>query len=111
MIASRLLLRALHVAAALCALGSGAHGQTRSDVVRGHDLAQQACAGCHAMDGGQGSTVQGAPVPSFRAIAGRPDLSAGRLQALITTPRHPMPAISLGLAEINDLVAYIHSLR
>ncbi len=111
MIARRMLLRALHVAVALCALGSAAHGQTRSAVVRGHDLAEQTCAGCHAMDAGQGSTTQGTRVPSFRAIAGRPNISAERLQALIMTPRHPMPAIPLGLGEINDLVAYIRSLR
>jgi len=111
MIATRTLLHALQIAAALCALASAAHGQTASSIVRGHDIAEHACAGCHAINGGGGSVIQGRAVPSFRAIADRPNMTAERLQALIITPRHPMPAIPLELAATNDLVAYIRSLR
>jgi mono/diheme cytochrome c family protein len=88
-------------------LGLGARAQTRPAVARGQAIAAEACAGCHA----GGSVVQGTAVPSFRAIAARPNLTAQRLKDLITTPQHPMPATPLGLAEIDDVVAYIRSLR
>jgi mono/diheme cytochrome c family protein len=112
MVATRMLLHRLQVVVVLCALGPAAHAQTAAAISRGHDIAQQACAGCHGIDGGGGGTIiQGTAVPSFGAIADRPNMTAERLQALIMTPRHPMPAIPLGFAETNDLVAYIRSLR
>jgi mono/diheme cytochrome c family protein len=107
----RMLLGAFQVAITVSAFGSAAHSQTDATIARGHDLAQQACAGCHAMNGGGGSVIQGTAVPSFRAIAGSPNMTAERLQALVLTPLHPMPAIPLGLAETNAIVAYIRSLR
>jgi hypothetical protein len=50
-------------------------------------------------------------VPSFRAIAGQPNRSPERLHAFIMTPQQPMPAIPLTFAEVNDVVAYLLSLR
>ena len=111
MISSRTLLHWPCATLSLFMWGTAALGQTASAVTRGRETAERSCAGCHAMDGGRGGTIQGTPVPSFRAIAGRPNMTAERLQALVTTPRHPMPAIPLGLGEINDVVAYIRSLR
>ena len=101
----------LRAAMAVCVLSAGlslgAHAQTRPAVARGQAIAAEACAGCHA----GGSVVQGTAVPSFRAIAARPNLTAQILKDLITTPQHPMPAVPLGSAEIDDVVAYIRSLR
>jgi len=106
-----MLLRALHVAVALCASNAVAHGQTSSAIVRGQDIAERACAGCHAINGRQGSTILGTDVPSFRAIAARPNQTPQRLQGFIMTPHRPMPGIPLTLAEINDVAAYILSLK
>jgi mono/diheme cytochrome c family protein len=111
MISSRSLLFAFQAVVVLCALDPAAHGQTRADVARGREIAERACAGCHALDGGQGRTFQGTLVPSFGALANRPYWTAESLQSFIMTPKHPMPAMPLQLAEINDLVAYIRSLR
>ena len=102
--------RLLWIAAAGCILGQAAQAQTQSNIVRGQGIAERACAGCHAMDGGQGSVVQGIAVPSLRAIAGR-GWSAERLQAFITTPHRPMPATPLEMSEVRDLADYIPSLR
>ena len=61
--------------------------------------------------GRPGSTVQGTAAPSFGAIAGRPNQTSQRLQSFIMTPHRPMPGIPLSLAEVNDVVAYILSLK
>ena len=106
-----MLLRTLHVAVALCAASPAAHGQTPSAVARGQDIAERACAGCHAINGRQGSTIQSTDVPSFRAIAARPNQTPQKLHGFIVTPHRPMPAIPLTLAEINDVAAYILSLK
>jgi mono/diheme cytochrome c family protein len=106
--------KALHTLLAVAALvpaGSAAYGQTQASVARGRDIAERACAGCHAIDGRQGGTVLGTDVPSFRALAGRPHRTPESLQAYIMTPRHPMPAIPLELNEIRDVVDYIKSLK
>ena len=106
-----MLLRTLSVAMALCASSAGAYGQTPSTIARGKDIAERACGGCHAIDGGKGGTIGGRNVPSLRALASRPDQTPQRLQAFIMMPHRPMPGIPLELAEVNDIVAYILSLR
>jgi mono/diheme cytochrome c family protein len=63
------------------------------------------------MNGGQGSIVQGTAVPSFRALANGPYRTPESLQTFIMTPRHPMPAMPLDLAEIKAIVDYIQSLK
>jgi mono/diheme cytochrome c family protein len=112
MTGSQELLRALQAMVVCSALDPAAHGQTRAAVARGQEIAERACAGCHAINGGQqGSTIQGTQVPSFTSLASRPYWAAESLQTSIMTPKHPMPAMPLQLADVNDLVAYIRSLR
>lgn len=110
-IAGRMLLRLIQLAVALCSLTSAAHSQTRPDLARGQEIAERACAGCHAINGPKGTVIQGTDVPSFRAIAGRPNYTPERLQTFIMTPHRPMPAIPLEMSEIRDVAAYILSLK
>jgi mono/diheme cytochrome c family protein len=105
------LLRVFQIAISLSALASPAHAQTQQSIGRGHEIAEQACAGCHAINGGQGSIIQGTDVPSFRAIANRPNQTPQRLQTFIMTPHRPMPGMALRLADVDDLVTYILSLK
>jgi mono/diheme cytochrome c family protein len=108
--AARAFWRGLPVATALCLASQVAVAQTQSAIVRGQGIAERACAGCHALEGSQGSVIQGVQVPSFRTIAGR-GWTAERLQTFIATPHRPMPGIPLEMAEIRDLIAYIQSLH
>jgi mono/diheme cytochrome c family protein len=105
------MLRVLGIEITVCILGVGlsfvGHAQPPSTVGRGQFIAAQRCEGCHTM----GSVVQGTAVPSFRALAGRPDMTSERLKDLITTPRHPMPGTPLESTELDAVVAYIRSLR
>ena len=111
MTATRTTLRLLSMVVALWTLVPVAYGQTRADIGRGREIAERLCAGCHAIDGGTGGTYQKVDVPSFRAIANRANQTAERVQAFIMTPHPPMPAIPLTLAEINDVAAYISSVK
>jgi mono/diheme cytochrome c family protein len=101
----------LSVAAAFGLALAGSYAQTPATVARGKDIAERACAGCHAIDGRQGGTAMSTDVPSFRALAAKPFRTPESLQAYIMTPRHPMPAIPLELNEIRDVVDYIRSLK
>jgi mono/diheme cytochrome c family protein len=107
----KLLMFSLATAACVLVPHYSANAQTAASVERGRVLAENACAGCHAMTGETARTIGGKLVPSFSAIAGGPHRSPERLKAIISTPSHPMPAIPLDLAQINDLAAYIRSLQ
>ena len=111
MTATRATVRMVLMIAAFCALVSVLYGQTRADVAQGREIAERLCAGCHAIDGGTGGTYQKTDVPSFRAIANRANRTPERMEAFIMTPHPPMPAVRLALTEINDVVAYILSLK
>jgi mono/diheme cytochrome c family protein len=108
--ARRQLLRLAAFAVAACSLALPAAAQTASSIAPGKGLAERACGGCHAMNGGRGSIIQGRDVPSFRTIAGL-GWSSERLQAFITTPHRPMPATPLDASEVRDLADYILSFR
>jgi cytochrome c len=50
-------------------------------------------------------------VPSFPSIANRPGASAEHLAGRIIVPHPAMPGVPLTRAEIQDIVAYIVSLK
>lgn len=50
-------------------------------------------------------------MPSFREIADKEGQTTGALVARIILPSHPMPQIPLETNELNDLAAYIMTLR
>jgi mono/diheme cytochrome c family protein len=105
------LLYVVPVLAAFCASASAGQAQTAASLARGQEIAERACAGCHALSGQPGRTIEGIAVPSFGAIAARPNQTPQRLQSFIMTPHRPMPGMSLSLAEVNDVVAYLLSLK
>jgi mono/diheme cytochrome c family protein len=108
---ARGLLGLLALAVALPAPPQTASAQTPQSIERGRQIAERACSGCHAVDSPQGAQVQASDVPTFRAIAGKPNQTAGRLETFIMVPHRPMPAIALELSEVRDVVAYILSLK
>jgi len=91
-------------------LGSGpAAAQMGADVRRGQELSARLCSGCHSVS--PGSDTVNADVPTFAAIAGRPETTAERLAGRIIVPHPPMPNVQLTVAEMRDIIAYILSLR
>lgn len=97
------------------ALGAGvvvlllAGGAVRAqDVVRGEELAKRWCSTCHVIDAGTPRETAVDPAPPFPMIALRdPEIIKSR----ITGPHVQMPQFDLGRREVDDIVAYIRTLR
>jgi mono/diheme cytochrome c family protein len=80
------------------------------DIAAGQKLAETWCSSCHvvgpAPDRG---TSNGAP--TFSAIAQMPSTTPLSLRAFLQTPHAQMPDLHLSRDEIDDVGAYILSLR
>lgn len=72
------------------------------DADAGLVIAQRWCVACH------GSSDA---VPTLREAVNRPDRDAGTLEAWLTAPHPPMPDLALSRREIDDLVAYLGTLK
>jgi cytochrome c len=86
----------------------GAH-PVRADAGKGGQLARQWCANCHLIGDERSGPIPQGP-PSFRTIA-QSGLTADQLRAFLSNPHGAMPNLSLTRSEIDDLVAYIGTLR
>ena len=82
---------------------------TAANSEMGSAFARQWCANCHVVGEPAPGTVQQGP-PSFRSVA-RSGLSNDQLRAFLSHPHGAMPDLTLSRAEIDDLLAYIASLR
>ena len=80
------------------------------DALRGQGVSEQLCVSCHLVKPKQVGEVT-AGVPSFMAIANRPDQSGKRIANALIQSHPPMPNISLTVHEIGDIIAYIDTLR
>jgi mono/diheme cytochrome c family protein len=81
----------------------------QGEAAEGARLARQWCANCHVIDdSGPATTIPQGP-PSFRIIAGH--LNPEQMRSFLTHPHGAMPDLGLTRAEIDNLIAYIESLR
>lgn len=93
--------------AALCVTGAAgtAHG---ADPQAGYRLARAWCTSCHIVAPGEGGSDA---APPFETIANRPGLSEDGLRAWLADPHPPMPNLHLSRQEIEQVIAYLRSLR
>ena len=102
-------------AIALIALGllAAASGrllaQEDGDPRRGRTLAREVCAVCHAVEKGRSSPNPDAP--TFEAIASVHGMSIRALAVALRTPHRTMPNLVLEGDELNNIIAYILSLK
>jgi len=85
---------------------AGEPAWSAGDAAAGKDLARRWCMSCHVVDKtGGGSDV----VAGFATIAATrtPDY----MRTFLANPKHPMPNPQLSTYEIDDIVAYIESLK
>ena len=80
------------------------------DPVSGEELARSVCIDCHAIDpGSRGQDITGAP--AFQDVADMSSATALSLRVFLLSPHMTMPNFALTDQQIDDLIAYIHSLR
>ena len=83
---------------------------TVPDPENGQALSRKLCVACHLIENATDGVTQ-ADVPSFSAIANRPNQSVEALTNWLMAPHAPMPDLHLTRKEIRDLVGYIILLR
>jgi cytochrome c len=93
------------------ALTGTVRAQLRPDPSKGHALAERLCTSCHIVGKEAASGTVSADVPSFAAIANKPNQTVEAIAGHIVIPHPPMPNIQLTRAEIADLATYILALR
>ncbi|MBS0640456.1 MAG: c-type cytochrome [Acetobacteraceae bacterium] len=87
-----------------------AGAQDIGDADAGKRIAETWCVNCHVVAPGQArGTSNGAP--AFTAIAGNTAITPMALRAFLQTPHHRMPDLQLSREQIDDVSAYIQSLR
>ena len=100
----------LLVVLGLSAGASVAHGASLGDGPAGHELAEKICADCHIIaPGGKPRRLVGAP--DFPVLALDPRVSDFRIRAFLRTPHQIMPNFVLSDEDLDDLIAYILSLK
>jgi mono/diheme cytochrome c family protein len=80
-----------------------------ADADHGAELAKRWCATCHLVDGDQKQA--NADVPSFAAIARKPDFTPEKVASFLLEPHPKMPNFPLSRNEAADIAAYVGSLR
>ena len=74
----------------------------------GAQLARQWCTSCHLVD----DSMQGPDTaPPFPTIARRRAQNETWVRAWLMAPHPPMPNLNLSRQEIDDIVAYLNSLK
>jgi mono/diheme cytochrome c family protein len=102
-------LRPAVLAAALAVFPCAARAQDlAADRVAGQRVAEHICAECHQVDA---KLRPGLPGPDFARVAAMPSTTMAALQAFLRTPHAKMPNISLSKTEIDDVTAYLMSLK
>ena len=106
-------LRLLAVIAAIATAIAASNPGVAADAGQGADLAQRWCASCHVIGDSSGTSQQSSVPqgpPSFLSVA-QGGSSPDELRAFLSHPHGAMPDLSLTRIEIDDLIAYMTSLR
>lgn len=96
------------VLALAAALFVAVHADAAS-VARGKALVRQDCASCHAVE--PGGTSPNAKAPTFAAVANEPSATPYSLHVFLQTTHATMPNFVINSDDIDDIVAYIESLK
>jgi mono/diheme cytochrome c family protein len=94
----------------LAVSSGGAFAQQAGDADRGHAYAKMVCAACHSVESGGGpSPNRDAPV--WVDIANTSGMTAAALRVFLSTPHQRMPDLIIAPSDLQDLVAYILTLK
>lgn len=105
------LLRLIALSLAISAAASNdARAQQIGDADKGHQLAEEVCASCHAIGVDQSASPEPF-APTFETIANVRGMSPTALSVFLRTPHATMPNLVLTDDELGDVIAYILSLK
>lgn len=76
------------------------------DAERGQEIVGKWCANCHSTD-----TVANDRVPSLASLASNPSRTDGVIRAFLMQPHKPMPPLELSTQQIEDIIAFLGTLR
>jgi len=94
---------------AVLMLGAASLAQANAgDSESGQRLTRQWCVSCHVVGGGDRGTDAAPPLP---VIAQQQGTDPQWLKAWLVAPHPPMPNLHLSRQEIDDISAYLASLR
>ena len=79
-----------------------------ADPGHGEVVAKRWCADCHMVAADQKKSTE---APPFSGIARRPDFDATRIAFFLLDPHPKMPDMHLSRADVDDIAAYIASLK
>lgn len=74
----------------------------------GRKIAESWCVSCHTVSGAAGARDA---APPFAVIARNPAYDRDRLLQVLSDPHPPMPKIHLSRKQLDDIIAYLGSLR
>jgi mono/diheme cytochrome c family protein len=80
-----------------------------ADPIAGHNLADKWCSECHGIRADRLSPNRAAP--TFPELAAEPSITEYSLRALLRSPHETMPHITFTSDQLDDIVAYIMSLK
>lgn len=82
----------------------------RPSAENGLELSQKFCKACHIVNA-EGNVTAPVGPPSFPSIANKPGQTAERIIGALVAPHPPMPDMHLTNAEMQDIIAYLDTLR
>lgn len=74
----------------------------------GKKIVEAWCISCHTVPGGAAGRDT---APPFELIARNKTFDRDRLIQILADPHPPMPKIHLSRKQLDDVIAYLHSLR
>ena len=98
------------IVAVLFALSSTADAQEVGNVEAGHAYAKKVCAECHAVERGEKESPY-LDLPTFQAVADSPGITERALAVWLQNPHPNMPNFILPQADMDNVIAYIMSLK
>ncbi len=93
-----------------CLLASSA-AALAGDAVLGKEVARKLCVNCHIVEPGGAAIEVNPSIPPFMAIAAKPDQTESLIRGFLIDPHPPMPNIQLSAHELDNIAAYIMSLK
>lgn len=85
------------------------HAQAPGQAQTGRALAESFCTACHRI--GADDRNSSRMPPDFGAIAAMPSMTETSLRVFLRTPHGEMPRYQFSPSEMDDLIAYLQSLR